>query len=451
MTADRPLNVIFVEDDDLLRQAMIQGLELEGACVGAFDRAAPALRQLSPDYSGVIVSDIRLPGMDGLEFFGALRAIDDTLPVIFTTGHGDVAMAVEAMKNGAADFLTKPYSLSALLDAIRRSAQTRELVLENRKLREALRSRDGPALLGSSETVRRLSQLVKEIAQADVDLLITGESGTGKSFLARQIHDLSRRSERPFVTIDAGSWAHQDAELIIFGRDPGSGLSRAGLIERAAGGTLFLDDIETMPEQFQARMLSVVEQRAYQPLGAERPRPANIRIISAARNQPLADALHSRAAQPLFHRLNSVNVALPTLRSHREDIPEIFRYFVARFEQEFQKSARSISEAQWHYLINHAWEGNLHELRSFARNFTLELAGNMPGQMAGKAAADTLKHRVAGFERTVIEDALRQFKGKIPAVARFLGTPRKTLYDKLARHSLDPDNFREPARSAERD
>lgn len=438
MTAPSEIRVVFVEDDDPLREAMVQGLELESMAVEAFEAAAPALRRLSPEFDGVLVSDIRLPGMDGLELFEAVRQLDEDLPVIFTTGHGDVAMAVAAMKNGAADFLTKPYSSTALIETIRRAAGRRALVIENRKLREALRNRASPALLGSSEPVERLKHLVAEVGRADIDLLVTGESGTGKSFLARQIHDLGPRHDRPFVTIDAGSWTHQDAELIIFGREPGAGLSRSGLIERASGGTLFLDDIDMMPEALQARMLSVVGQRSYLPLAATRPRSANVRIISAARE--LSE--QAGVSQSLVNRLNSIALTMPSLRSRREDIPEVFRHFAAAFEREFETPARALGEAEWHHLVNHDWPGNLHELRAYARTWVLGLQpGHSPSPVPG-ADRQSLKDRVASFERAVIEDTLQRYGGNVPETCRELRLPRKTLYDKLSRHGLNASDYR---------
>ncbi|MBM0171151.1 sigma-54-dependent transcriptional regulator [Altererythrobacter sp. C41] len=443
MSSVGQIRVVFIEDDAPLREAVVQGLELEGISVEAFEAAAPALRGLSRDFEGVVVSDIRLPGMDGLEMFETLRTLDDELPVIFTTGHGDVAMAVEAMKNGAADFLTKPYSSAAILDAIRRAAGRRALVIENRRLRDALRSRTMPALLGSSALVDRLKRLVAEVSKAEIDLFVTGESGTGKSFLARQIHDLSPRHDRPFVTIGAETWAHQDAELIIFGRDPGSALSRSGLIERASGGTLFLDDIETIPVPLQARMLGVVEQRRYRPIGAARPRQANLRIVSAARNLPVGGTASDGVSRSLINRLQGVTLALPPLVSRREDVPVIFRHFVAEFEREFDRSARPVDDTIWQHLMTHAWPGNLHELRAFARNHVLELdssAGPGPGALGGQSS--TLRDRLAAFERAILEDTLRDTRGNIPQAVHRLGLPRKTLYDKLARHRLDPRAYR---------
>lgn len=443
MTPRSDIRVIFVEDDSTLREAIIQGLRLDGLSVEPFEAAAPALRRLSDSFEGVVVSDVRLPGMDGLELFDEIRAMDDELPVIFTTGHGDVEMAVQAMKNGAADFFTKPYSTTALLSAIRRAGTNRALVIENRRLREALRSRALPPILGSSPQIDRLKRLISEVGMADIDLLVTGESGTGKSFLARQIHDLSPRQDKPFVTIGAETWLHQEAELIIFGRDPGTALSRSGLIERAHGGTLLLDDLETMPGTLQARMLGVVEQRRYMPIGATRSRQANVRIISAARDPAALNLQSGEVSRSLLNRLNSVTLSLPPLAARREDVLEIFRYFVATFEREFETTAGPLGELQWHRLMAHAWPGNLHELRAYARNHVLGLdLKDDAGSSGFPPSAGTLKDRVAAFEKAMLVDALRQCGGSASKAGRQLGLPRKTFYDKLAKHGVSPRDFR---------
>ncbi len=271
MTGVRP-TVLFVEDDETLREATVQALTLEGFEVSAHADALSALRAVNPAFAGVIVSDIRMPGMDGIAFFDHLRALDPEMQVIFTTAHGDVAMAVEAMKNGAADFFTKPYSVSRLVHAIRRAHDRRALVLENRRLRDALREREHRRIGGSSQTAERLQRLIAEVARADVDLVISGPTGVGKNFVARLVHDLSPRRDRPFVTVDAGVLMHDDANLILFGRDPSVALSRSGLVERAQGGTLVLDEIESIPERAKAQLLSLIDTRRFLAIGAERPR-----------------------------------------------------------------------------------------------------------------------------------------------------------------------------------
>lgn len=444
MSSAAGIRVLFVEDDSTLRGATVQGMELEGFRVDAFDNAASALRTLEADFPGVIVSDIRLPGMDGLEFFKAVMKFDTELPVIFTTGHGDVAMAVEAMKGGAADYLTKPYSSAELFAAVNRVAETRLLVIENRKLRSELSNREIPRVLGSSEQIERLSRMIAEVAATDIDLMISGESGTGKNFVAQQIHDLGPRQPRPFVTVDAGIVAHEDAELLLFGRAPGSGLSRSGVFERANGGTVFLDEIESFPEAIQARLLSVVENRTILPIGADRPRPVNIRIMSATRHLGGSPPQNlSALATRLFYRLGGLSITLPSLSARREDIPEIFRHFVAGFERELGLQAKRISEAEWRHLTSHDWHGNLRELRAFACNFVLGLSQITPVS-ADSARESSLREMMERFERAVLEDALRQAGGRVVDVARVLGLRRKTLYDKLTKYDLTPADFRLP-------
>ncbi len=428
--------VVFVEDDPALREAMVQALRIEGLTVEAHERAAPALRSLSAEFGGVVISDIRLPGMDGLTFAAAVRELDPELPVIFTTGHGDVAMAVDAMKHGASDFLTKPYSPTALIDAIGRAADKRALVLENRKLRAALRDREAIGLIGSSQRARRLEVLVGEVARTEIDIVLTGPSGAGKTFLARRIHDLGPRHNRPFVAIDAGIWTHPDAELIVFGRDPAERLSRSGLIERAQGGSLLLDNVEAVPAHLHGRIGSLLETRSYLALGAERQRTADVRIIAVAGDDT------DSSVPALLRRLSGITITIPSLAERRDDIPEMFRHFVALFEAETRTIVRPLRADAWKHLLASEWRGNIRELRDFARNFVLGLTDYDQGALVMHPAERTLAALVMAFERSILIDALNTFEGSAARVERALGVKRKTLYDKLSRHNLHPRDFR---------
>lgn len=434
-----PLQIALVEDDTALRDATMQALALEGAEVVAFPDARAALGWLSAEYPGVVVSDVRMPGIDGIAFFAALREIDPELPVILVTGHGDIAMAVEAMKNGAADFLTKPYSSADLIRAVRAASHRRALALENRALRAEAGRSMGSAIPGSSAAAQRLRSVIEGVARSAIDVVLTGPAGTGKSHAARAIHDLSPRAGRPFVTVDAGILAHEDAELLLFGRDPGAGLSRTGLVERANGGTLFLDEIEVAGSLLTARLLSLVETRSVLPIGATSPRRLNIRIIIAR----TADASGASGRDPLWHRLGAVQVALPPLSERREDVPEIFRLFVARHAREHDLPPPAIGEAQWRHVLVHDWPGNLHELNGYARAFVLGLADPDAPGMAIAGEQRPLQQIVADFERTVLEDRLRQCRGDITRLQTMLRTPRKTLYDKLAKYDLKPADYRQ--------
>lgn len=440
-----PLQVALVEDDPALRDATMQALALEGAEVVAFADARAALGWLSADYPGVVVSDVRMPGIDGIAFFATLREIDPELPVILTTGHGDIAMAVAAMKNGAADFLTKPYASADLIRAVRLASERRALALENRRLREEAGRSAGSAIPGSSAAAQRLRSVIEGVAPSEIDVVLSGPAGTGKSHAARAIHDLSPRRSRPLVTVDAGVLAHEDAELLLFGRDPGAGaggvsLSRTGLAERANGGTLFIDEIETASPLLVARLLSLVEKRQVLPIGADRPRGLNIRIIIARQSGVSAES-GPDSRDPLWHRLGAVQIAFPPLSQRREDVPELFRLFVARHARALGLTAPAIGEGQWRHVLSHDWSGNLHELSGYARAFVLGLA-DLDSPAPPLAGQRSLQQIVADFERTVLEDALRQCRGDVARVQDMLQTPRKTIYDKLARHDLKPGRFR---------
>jgi len=435
-----PLHVALVEDDPPLRDAMLQALSLEGAEVVAFPDARAALGWLSADYPGVVVSDVRMPGIDGIAFFARLREIDRDLPVILTTGHGDIAMAVEAMKNGAADFLTKPYSFAEMIRAVRAASERRALALENRRLREEAGRGTGSAIPGYSPAAQRLRSVIEGVAPSEIDVVLTGAPGTGKSYAARLIHDLSPRRSRPFVTVDAGIFAHEDAELLLFGRDPGARLSRTGLAERANGGTLFLDEIETASDVLTARLLSLVEKRQVLPIGADRARRLNIRII-IARQANIPAGENAGARDPLWHRLGAVQIAFPPLAARREDVAEIFRLFVARHAREFDVPAPAIGEAQWRHVQSHDWPGNLHEINGYARAFVLGLA-DIDAPAPPIAGQRPLQQIVAEFERTMLENALRQCQGDMVMLQEVLQTPRKTIYDKLAKYDLKPSRFR---------
>jgi two-component system C4-dicarboxylate transport response regulator DctD len=434
-----PIQVALVEDDPDLRDATFQTLTLEGAEVVAFADARAALDWLDADFPGVVVSDVRMPGIDGIAFFAALREVDSDLPVILTTGHGDIAMAVAAMKNGAADFLTKPYASADLIRAVRAASERRALALENRRLREEAGRSVGLAIPGSSAAAQRLRSVIDGVARSEIDVVLTGLPGTGKSHGARLIHDLSPRRSRPFVTVDAGVLVHEDAELLLFGRDPGAGqLSRTGLIERANGGTLFIDEIVAASNVQTTRLASLVEKREIWPIGAASARRLNIRIIIAQ----LAEQPQSSLRDPAWHKLGAVQIAFPPLADRREDVPEIFRLFVARHARDAGLPAPAIGEAQWRHVQSHDWPGNLHELSGYARAFVLGLS-ELETPSSPLSGQRPLHAIVADFERTVLEDALRQCRGDIAEVQAMLQTPRKTIYDKLAKYDLKPARFRQ--------
>jgi len=442
MTGRDPINVVLVEDDDALGPAVMQALQLEGIEVVLFGDAVSALRAIPSDFPGVVVSDVRLPGMDGLALFAQLQEQDPDLPIIITTGHGDVEMAVAAMKGGAADFLTKPYSSAELIRAITIAAERRRLVLENRGLRHALKQQAQNGFIGSSEFAVRLRTMLSAVAQTEVDVVVEGATGTGKTFVARLIHELSRRHNRPFVVLDAGTLTHEDADLLLFGREPGrGGLSRTGLIERANGGTLLIDEIEAASPTLQARLLSVLGTRSILPAGAERSRKLNLCVVVTRQLHIPSDNLES--GRIIFHeRLSAVRLTMAPLANRRDDIAALFHNFLFRHEAELSLSHRGVSDDVWQYLQTHDWAGNVRELEAFARTWAIGLP--LPDNEAQSGVDGRPLHlTVAEFEKTVIENALRDVSGDVLRLEQLLGTPRKTLYDKLNRYGLRPKDFRQ--------
>jgi two-component system, NtrC family, C4-dicarboxylate transport response regulator DctD len=441
MTNRPPIHVFLVEDDAALGSAVAEALRLEGMEISLFGDASAALSALPNDFPGVVVSDVRLPGIDGLNLFARLQEQDPDLPVIFTTGHGDVDMAVAAMKDGAADFLTKPYSSAALIRSIMIASERRRLVLENRSLRNALQQQAQGRFIGSSVFAMKMRGMLSAVAQSEVDVIVEGATGTGKTFVARLIHELSPRQNRPFVSIDAGTLTHQDAELLLFGREPGrEGLSRTGLLERANGGTLLVDEIEAASPSLQVRLLSAMTSRSILPAGGERPRKLNLCAVVTRKMDEGSDQRDDSISQ--FHmRLNAVRLQMAPLINRREDISLLFHHFLARNETELGLPHREVPEGVWQYLQTHDWSGNVRELEAFARTWAIGL--NLPERTAHHAIDGRPLHvAVAEFERTVIENTLRSVGGNVLQLEQALGTPRKTLYDKLSRYGLRPKDFR---------
>ncbi|MAQ67006.1 MAG: DNA-binding response regulator [Sphingomonadaceae bacterium] len=435
------IQVVLVEDDDSLRLGTTQGLELEGFAVRPFADARSALRTIEREFAGVVISDIRMSGMDGLELFEKLREIDCDMQLIFTTAHGDVDLAVRAMKNGAADFFTKPFSISRLAHSVNRAAEKRALTIENRKLREELRARTTGDLLGQSQAAIRLERVTREAARTDADLLLRGGPGSGKSLLAREIHDLSPRADRPLVVIDPAILVNEEADLLVFGRDPSVAMSRSGMIERANGGTLVLDGVDQFPEAATARLISFVDNRFFHSLGGHRPTHVDVRIIATASDRITGGPPLGPGVAGLISRLNGIALSLPDLNDRRDDIPLFFRKFVSEYELQLGREAQPPSEDEWRHLLTHDWPGNLRELRMFAQNFVMGLTeiSNSQTEVSEKGG---LKTMLAQFEKTIIEDALRSHEGNVTQVQRELELPRKTLYDKLAKHGIRPSDFR---------
>lgn len=435
--------VRLVDDDDDLRAAQVQTLRLAGINVEEFSLAADALRGITRDYPGVVLSDVRMPGMDGLDLFQRLHAIDPDLPVILLTGHGDVPMAVVALKAGAYDFLTKPVARDVLLAALHRAIGARALVLENRQLRQA--SHDPadafPELGGSSEVMQHLRTALDRVAEAGSNALLVGPDGAGKLTAARAIHRLGPRRARPFVHLacDALDDARFDADLLGSDAATPRGARQAGQLERAQRGVLFLDRVDGLTPAMQARISAILEADEFRPAGAAAPRPLDVQILASTSGDLPRMAAEGRFDTRLFYRLSGTVLSVPSLAERREDIPALFRHFLLAACARLDRPAPPMTGAGKARLSAHGWPGNLPELRSFAES---QAVGITPFDAQADESAPGLADLVAAYEAELIRDALRLAGGNATAAMGRLRLPRKTFYDKLARHAIRPTDFR---------
>jgi len=438
--------VLLVDDDPDMCAAIADTLELAGITSRSFHDAREALSIIDVGFAGLVLSDIRMPGMDGLEFAARIRAIDAEIPVILVSGHADVSMAVSALRDGASDVLSKPFSVESLLASIRRGLASRTLVLENRALRQAADhaiASDSP-LLGESAAMVQLRDTVAQLARVNVDVLINGETGTGKELVATLLHRQGPRRARPFVAVNCGALPQASTEAELFGEGPdrlgGRGAGRTGLIQSADRGTFFLDEIDSMDLALQVKLLRVLEEREVLPLGSNTSKILDIRIIASSKRDLAADVRNGSFRQDLYYRLNVVHLRIPPLRERRADIPLLFASFVsAALEQTGIESFR-MNDATRRHLIEHDWPGNVRELKNFAFSAVLNLP--TAASMSDGAPAQTLPERLAGFEASILRETLVAVAGDVRAAIKLLGIPRKTFYHKLSRHGLSPGDFR---------
>ncbi|GLK56186.1 two-component system C4-dicarboxylate transport response regulator DctD [Methylopila capsulata] len=447
------MDVAFIDDDETLRAANAQALTLAGLTVAPFPSATAALGALDASFPGVVVTDVRMPGIDGLELFRRLRAIDPDLPVILITGHGDVAMAVEAMREGAYDFVAKPYPADRLLGPIRHALEKRRLVLENRALRRAVEetSASDMPLLGATPAMERLRATLRQIADADVDVLIEGETGAGKEVVATALHRWSPRAARPFVAVNCGALPESVIESELFGHEAGAFTGavkkRVGRIEHAHGGTLFLDEIEAMPPALQIKFLRVLEAREVTPLGMNETRKVDIRVAAASKVDLLELVRTNAFREDLYYRLHVATIRIPPLRERRDDVPLLFAHFLDRAGRRFRREPPPMTAAVRRKLDQHDWPGNVRELAHYAERVALGLDdGPAPAAAPPAPQGGSLPDRVEAFEAEQIRQALAAAQGDIQATLHALGVPRKTLYDKLKRHGIDQSAFRPPKR-----
>lgn len=439
--------VLLVDDDDDLRHALTQGLEIDGFNVTAFAHAHEVLEHINIGFYGVIVSDMAMGGMDGNTLLQKVMEIDASLPLILITGHGDVGMAVTSMRAGAYDFIEKPFATSHLSAVILRGIEKRRLVLENRTLRENLdlESSLDKSFVGRHPLIVDVRAKISMLATTDIDILLTGETGTGKDVVARALHEEGTRKNGPFVAINCGALPKEIIESELFGHEAGAFTGaqkkRIGKMEHANGGTLFLDEIESMPMDLQVKLLRVVENRTIERLGSNMIIPLDIRLVAASKADLKQASANGEFRQDLYFRLDVASIDLPPLRARGNDILVLFYHLTRRARARFRREIPEVTPVLETQLIAHDWPGNVRELRNAADRFVLGLdlgLGSTPQESSGRTSGTkvALSEQMSQFERAIIQDEITRNQGSLKATYEALNISRKSLYEKMKRLGL---------------
>ncbi|MHA6491698.1 two-component response regulator AauR [Pseudomonas borbori] len=437
-----PLSVLIVEDDPHVLLGCQQALALEDIASEGVGSAEEALQRIGADFAGIVVSDIRLPGIDGLELLTRLKQRDPSLPVVLITGHGDISMAVNAMRDGAYDFMEKPFSPERLVEVTRRALEQRSLAREVSSLRRQLAGRQAleQRLIGRSPAMQQLRELIANVADTSANVLIEGETGTGKELVARCLHDFSRRQPKPFVALNCGGLPENLFESEIFGHEAhaftGAGKRRIGKIEHADGGTLFLDEVESMPLNLQIKLLRVLQEHSLERLGSNQSVAVDARVIAATKSDLDEQSKQGRFRSDLYYRLNVVTLELPPLRERREDIALLFEHFLQLSALRFDRAPPVLDRQTLAALMAHDWPGNVRELRNVAERFALGLPVFKKSGLASEGNGPGFAEAVEAFERTLLVDALERHGGNLSQASQALGMAKTTLFDKVKKYGL---------------
>lgn len=434
--------ILLIDDEEDMRRSSAQALELFGLEVTTFSSAEPVLELVGYGFDGVVVSDIRMPGMDGMTLLQRIRDVDAEIPVILVTGHADVQLAVSAMRAGVYDFLEKPFTAQHLAGIIRRALDRRSLVMENRRLRAVAGKRDDieTRLPGRTQVMVDLRYRLRAIGATDADTLIIGDTGVGKEVVARALHDVSARANRPLIAINCAALPENLIESELFGHEagafPGALRPRYGKFEHARGGTILLDEIGSMPFDLQAKFLRVLQERVITRLGSNEFVPLDVRFIATSKADLEAEVAAGRFRADLFYRLNVATLHVPALANRLADIPILFLQLVREAAARYMRDDIDVSPELLAEIAARPWPGNVRELRNAADRLVLGL-DPLPDESPQAAVRQRLADKVAAYERGILASAISAHGGNLRPVYEQLGISRKTLYEKMQKYGLE--------------
>jgi len=450
MSARHSIQVLVVDDEKPTRVLMERELPRSGCAVRTAQSGEEALEVLSRQEFDVVLLDLKMPGLGGMETLRRLRSTGTTAEVVVLTGHPEVESAIAAMKLGATDYLTKPFKLSEVEAVLQRAAEKRRLQAENAALRRMVGQREDPAsILGESPAMRPLLEMVGRVAASNAPVLISGETGTGKGLIARAIHQSSPRAEHPFLVINCSAFQDQLLESELFGHEKGAFTgavsAKAGLFEVADGGTLFLDEVAEMSPAMQAKLLQVLDTGELRRVGGTRLRQVDTRIFAATNRDLEKEVRGGHFREDLFFRLNVVSLLVPPLRERREDIPRLVEHFLVRYQLPGQPKL-TIAPAALALLVGYAWPGNVRELANTVERLVLLAPGpvitpeDLPANIRPSAEPPPRQEDtplpLTEVERLSIMRALKYTQGKKAPAARLLGIDVKTLTHKIRIYNI---------------
>jgi len=452
----RKSKILVVDDDPFSLDLLRQELEHLGHEINTCTNGKKALDKIISEASkhgfpGIIVTDIRMPRMDGIELMKRTIDLDPDLPVILITAYGDISMAVQAMHDGAYDFIEKPIDSAKLIDVVKRGMEKRFLVLDNRKLRAELVSKSGldTQIIGKSPRTIELRGNIANLADTNASVLVLGETGTGKDLVAQCLHEFSSRSGNNFVPVNCGAIPENIFESELFGHEAGAFTGatkrRIGRIEHSHGGTLFLDEIESMPRHLQVKLLRTLEERVIERLGSNEQIPVDYRVISATKADLKEAVRKGDFREDLYFRLNVAEIFVPPLRHRRDDVPLLFEYFAEKLAFRYRREVPQLSQKDLHELIMHPWPGNVRELKNVAERAVIGMSTQKPSVAEiihpATNSSLTLSEQVEIFEKQIIETSLSDNKGDIQDTMETLGIARRTLNEKMRKYGLDRKDY----------
>jgi len=462
------VTIVVIDDDEAARHSIGQMLRLRGWAVEVFSSAEAALAWPGLRDAMCIVSDVKMPGMDGEELLARVTATDGAPPVVLITGHGDIAMAVRCLKAGAFDFAEKPFDDDVLLAYVTKAVEQARLVREASDLRRRLTlfSTEGDGrfgMVGRSRPMLDVYAQLEAAARSDAPVLISGETGAGKELVARAIHGQSHRARGPFVPVNAGALPESLLESELFGHARGAYTDalheRDGKLVAASGGTLLLDEIETISPRAQVQLLRVLDDGVVQPLGSDRPRTVDVRLICASNADLAAEVRRGAIREDFSHRIMVLSLRVPPLRERAEDIPLLVFHFMRRAADRSGIAVPALPEETLREMMAHSWPGNVRELSNAVERMIITArdgtAGSFSPDFHGEGdrhltlpAGGRLREELERVERAAIDAALRECRGEINATWRALGISRRALYERMKKYGLDRESYRTDSRGS---